>query len=197
MNDLPSTPSIHGQLSTLVGREVKQLRKTSETPPRVSVIDVITAVLGVSGNVAAVTLGRLKSEFPEVTSGCCDFKFKGRGQRGTPVTCVRGIVEIVVLLPGRQAAKVRRQAASLLTRYLGGDLALVDEICRNRGLQEELAVQRPEDPRRLFGEAVEAAGSAPVMGEQQLAEFARTSFHAPYQQSSNGLRYTSTSALRT
>ena len=47
----------------------------------------------------AVTMGRLKAEYPEVTSGCCDFKFKGRGQRGTPVTCVRGIVEIVMLLP--------------------------------------------------------------------------------------------------
>ena len=72
----PRTPSIHGQLSTLLGREVKQLRKTGQVPPRVSVIDVISAFLGVSGNVAAVTLGRLKSEYPEVTSGCCDFKLK-------------------------------------------------------------------------------------------------------------------------
>ena len=166
MSDSPRASSIHGQLSTLLGREVKQVRKTSQVPPRVSVIDVISAFLGVSGNVAAVTLGRLKSEYPEVTSGCCDFKFKGRGQRGTPVACVRGIVEIVVLLPGRHAARVRRQAAELLTRFLGGDLSLVDEICRNRGMQEELAVQNPEDPRRIFGEAVEAAGP---LGEQQLA----------------------------
>ena len=33
----------------------------------------------------AVTMGRLKAEYPEVTSGCCDFKFKGRGQRNAPV----------------------------------------------------------------------------------------------------------------
>ena len=166
MSDSPRTPSIHGQLTTLLGREVKQLRKTSQVPPRVSVIDVISAFLGVSGNVAAVTLGRLKSEYPEVTSGCCDFKFKGRGQRDTPVACVRGIVEILVLLPGRQAARVRRQAAEILTRYLGGDLSLVDEICRNRGMQEELAIQNPGDARRVFGEAVEATG---LMGEEQLA----------------------------
>ena len=49
------------QLATLLGREVKQLRKTDETPPRASVIDVISAVLGVSGNVAAVTLEHLKA----------------------------------------------------------------------------------------------------------------------------------------
>ena len=34
-----------------------------------------------------------------------------RGQRGTPVTDVRGIVEVVMLLPGRMAACVRLQAA--------------------------------------------------------------------------------------
>ena len=114
---------IQQQLATLLGREVKQLRKTDETPSRASVIDVISAVLGVSANVAAVTLGRLKAEYPEVTSGCCDFKFKGRGQRGTAVACARGLFEIVMLLPGRQAANIRRQAASLLCRWLGGDLS--------------------------------------------------------------------------
>ena len=63
-----------------------------------------------------------------------------------------------MLLPGQPAARVRRQAAELLCIYVGGDLALVDEVCRNRGFQEHLAVQAPEDPRRLFGEVVEATG---------------------------------------
>ena len=43
-----------------------------------------------------------------------------RGQRITPVTCATGIIEIVLLLPGRVAARVRRQAAELLCRCLGG-----------------------------------------------------------------------------
>jgi len=68
-----------------------------------------------------------------------------------------GIVEIVMLLPGRQAARVRRHAAELLVRYLDGDRALVDEVCRDRGFQEALAVRAPEDPRRLFGADVEAS----------------------------------------
>jgi hypothetical protein len=110
---------IRQQLATLLNKDVKTLRRTDETPPRVSVIDVISAILGVSGNIAAKALGRLKSEFPEVTPGCRDFKFKGRGQRDTPATCVRGIVEIVLLLPGREAARVRRKAAELLCRWLG------------------------------------------------------------------------------
>ena len=57
-----------------------------------------------------------------------DFRFPGRGQRNTPVTDVRGIVEIVMLLPGQQAACVRRQAAELLVRYLGGDMRIIDEV---------------------------------------------------------------------
>ena len=65
----------------------------------------------------------------------------------------------------KRAARVRRQAAELLCRYFRGDLALVDEVCRLRGFQEELAVARPEDPRRLFGEVVEATA-----GGSQLAQ---------------------------
>ena len=59
----------------------------------------------------------------------------------------------------KQAARVRRQAAELLCRYLGGDTKLVEEVCRLRGFQEELAVQAPEDSRRVFGESVEAAAA--------------------------------------
>ncbi len=46
---------------------------------------------------------------------------------------------------------------------MGGDLHIVDEVCRNRGLQQELAANAPEHPLRIFGQVVE--GSA---GEQQL-----------------------------
>ena len=49
----------------------------------------------------------------------------------------------------------------------GGDITLVDEVCRNRGLQEDLAVQEPDHPMRAFGEAVEAAsGSGGPVAEQ-------------------------------
>ena len=86
-------------------------------------------------------------EYPEVGTNCSHLKFPGRGQRDTPVVDVRGIVEIVMLLPGRHAARVRRQAVELLCRYLGGDLALVDKVYRNRGFQEQLAVRN--DPKGI------------------------------------------------
>ena len=98
-------------------------------------------------------------------------KFKGRGQRDTCVTDAKGIVEVIMLLPGQQAARVRRQAAELLCRYVGGDLALVDEVCRNRGFQEQLAVQAPEDPRRLFGEVVEATAGGSQRARRRVRVF--------------------------
>ena len=42
----------------------------------------------------------------------------------------------------------------------------MDEVCRIRGFQEHLAVERPEDPLRVFGEAVEAATSSGTVAEQ-------------------------------
>ena len=65
---------------------------------------------------ARVTLERIKESHPEVYPNWINFRFPGRGQRETPIADVRGIVEIVMLLPGRHAARVRRQAAELLCR---------------------------------------------------------------------------------
>ena len=41
-----------------------------------------------------------------------------------------------------------------------GDLKIVDEVCAIHGLQRHLAAERPDDPRRIFGEAVEARAAA-------------------------------------
>ena len=162
---------VQAQLSKLLGRKVKQVRKTDEVPPRISVIDVAVVITGKDANHAAQDVGYVKDRHPEVTQILGDFKFCGQGQKKTPVTDLRGAVELTFLLPGRHAARVRRQAAELLCRYLGGDLSLVDEVCRIRGFQAEMAVQRPEDPRRIFGEAVEATGGA--NGGAMITELAR------------------------
>jgi hypothetical protein len=163
---------IQQQLATLLGREVKQVRKTEDVPAKISVIDVVVAITGKDARHSAQEVRTICDRYQDVDRNLVHVKFldsRGRrGQKDTPVTDARGIVEIVMLLPGNQAARVRREAAELLCRWLGGDLTIIDEVCRNRGLQEDLAVQNPEDPRRAFGEAVEV-GSAPVMGEQQLA----------------------------
>ena len=90
---------------------------------------------GKDKNQAAEDLRRISTAHPEVKAICFDFKFPGRGQRDTPVTDAKGIVDIIMLQSTKRAARVRRQAAELLCRYLGVDLALVDEVCRLRGFQ--------------------------------------------------------------
>ena len=147
------------QLAALLGREAVRIRRTDENPPRVSIIDVTMAVSGGSQHDAAKSLRRLCDQYPEVGPNWSHLKFKGPGQRQTPVTEAKGIVEVIMLLQGQQAARVRRQAAELLCRWLGGDMAIIDEVCALRGFQDQLAVQAPEDPRRLFGAAVEASSS--------------------------------------
>ena len=137
-----------------------QVRKTNETPPRISVIDVATFVTGKSASNAARDVAFVRDRHPEVSQKLGHFLFPGQGQRNTPVTSATGIIEIVMLLPGRMASHVRRQASELLCRYLGGDIALVDEVCAIRGFQEEWAVQETENAMRIFGERVEESGGA-------------------------------------
>ena len=135
-------------------------------------IDVACAIPGHDADYASQAVRNIYEKYPEVHEKIMDFKFPGRGQRKTAVTDARGIVEVVMLLPGRHAAHVRRQAAELLVRYLGGDVSLVGEVCALRGLQERLAAEQPEDPLRAFGEAVEVvsnvSGPMPMVG--QLAQ---------------------------
>ena len=38
-------------------------------------------------------------------------------------------------------------------------MAIIDEVCALSGFQEQVVVQAPEDPRRLFGAAVEASST--------------------------------------
>ena len=120
--DMRAISDLMASLSQLSDGAVRGIRKTAEDPPRVSVLDVISAVTGLDTNHASTYYTRLQEQFPEVATNCGNFRFPGRGQRDTPVTCVKGTVTIVMLLPGRAAAHVRKQAASTLVRYLGGEL---------------------------------------------------------------------------
>ena len=70
-----------------------------------------------------------------------------KGRKKTPVADLRSAVELTFLLPGRHAARIRRQAAELLCRYLGGDLALVDEVCRNPGFQKKKKIRGQKNVR--------------------------------------------------
>ncbi|MDD4938242.1 MAG: hypothetical protein PHX34_04500 [Candidatus Shapirobacteria bacterium] len=65
---------------------------------------------------------------PEVYTFCINFKFKGSGQRETPVLNAQGVVMVLQLIPGRIAAQFRMQCGNIIVRYLGGDQTLINEI---------------------------------------------------------------------
>ena len=67
------------QLAALLGSEIFRIRKTDETPQRVSIIDVVMAVTGGSQHDAARSLRRLSDQYPEVGPNWSHLKFKGRG----------------------------------------------------------------------------------------------------------------------
>ena len=72
-------------LSGLTDGAVRGIRKTSEDPTRVSVLDVISVVTGLDSSNSASYFNRLGEQFPEVSAACTLFKFPGRGQRDTEV----------------------------------------------------------------------------------------------------------------
>ena len=57
---------------------LRSIRKTDEDPPRISSLDVITAMTGLDSSNASTVYGRLKERFPEVGTDCADFKFTGK-----------------------------------------------------------------------------------------------------------------------
>ena len=139
-------------LSSLTDGTVRQIKKTCEDPPRLSVINVIGAVTGHTLTVCSHTLQNLLQKFPEVRPNTSNFKFPGRGQRDTIVTDAHGIIEVVMVLKRKTTASVKKNAARVLVRYFGGDSTMIGEIAQNRLTQEELD---EDHPARIFGQAVE------------------------------------------
>ena len=148
---LQNIPDLMASLTQLNEHAVQQIRKTTETPPRLSVIDLVAAVTGFTPHAAANAVLRLKAAYPEVSSLDGHFRFGGRGQRDTPVTDARGAIELLMLLPGKTAAIARQSAANVVVRYLGGDVSLVHEVMAHRQVQAQLD---PEHPASIFGQTV-------------------------------------------
>jgi len=73
------------------------IRKTADDPPKVSVYDVIAIITKQAPKNAIRSWLDMKNVYPEVTNNLSHFKFKGQGQRETPVADAREIVSVVLL----------------------------------------------------------------------------------------------------
>lgn len=115
----------------------QNIRYTRETPPKVSVYDVIRVITGTTN--PHIVYARLKETHAGALTNSLVFLFEGQGQHPTPITDAAGIIEIINLLPGTRAARFRKAGARVLVRVLGGDETLVTEIRENAGRLEALA----------------------------------------------------------
>lgn len=80
------------------------------------------------------------------------------GHHPTPILDIRGAARLWACLPGARASAFRSTLADTWIRVFGGDETLVDDIRRNRQIQDNL----PRDhPGRAFGEAVDERTQTP------------------------------------
>ena len=84
-----------------------------------SVYDAIAAIEGHACN-PKEEYRRLAERYPEVGALCDHFQLSGQGQRETPVANAKTLVQIILLLPGEQAAKIRTEASMVFVDFLGG-----------------------------------------------------------------------------
>ena len=63
---IQNIPDLMISMAELDEDSVQRVRKTAESPPRVSIIGVVALVTGFSPDVASNTVQRLKEVFPEV-----------------------------------------------------------------------------------------------------------------------------------
>jgi hypothetical protein len=126
-----------------------KVRKTDENPPRVSIHDLIEAILGQKDR---KVWERLEESNPQVVALNHHFKFKGQGQRPTPVTDAKGVVMILNLLPGHRAAQFRLKCADVIVRYLGGDMSLINEI---KTINEAQNSSPENSPMTFFAQSID------------------------------------------
>lgn len=120
------------------------VRVTKETLPRVALIDVTMGVCGQTRQRASQTFQKLDKE---VTRKFGHFQFPGEVQRGTPVGTASEFMELVMMLPGKNAETFRVKAARIITRYYAGDRSMTEEIVviqKKRKLEEEIELLKLE-----------------------------------------------------
>ena len=71
-----SGDDIPAQLAALLGRTITRLRITDEVPPRISVVDLATAIIEKDTSLAAQDVAYVKERHPEVNRILSDCTFK-------------------------------------------------------------------------------------------------------------------------
>ena len=118
----------------------KGIRKTEETPPRYAIPEVIRLVKGAGHE--SRELSRLRAHYPEVFAKellrvrerhgvgnpnwvpnlAVRFRDRAGGlnRNETPVATIHGLVDVILLLPGKMSAELRSKIVNVFVRFVGG-----------------------------------------------------------------------------
>jgi len=164
--------ALRQQLAEIKGVPLEQVGRIRMTPEKLpSLVDVGVVLTGKDARHTCRDVQAVLQKYPEVAQKVDHFHFGGQGQRNTPVPKdLAALIEIIFLLPGRAAAQVRRAAAQVFVRYLGGDLTLIGEVEHLNHVQAFLRENAPEHPMRAFGEAVEGEQAGDNMALKRKRE---------------------------
>lgn len=99
----------------------------------------------------------LNGVMKEVSTGCRNIQFKGPGQKETTLITFKGVLKLIMALPGVNAREMRDKFVDVLRRYFAGDPTLVSELVENNA---------SDAPINQF--AREDAGVAQVITEEQI-----------------------------
>ena len=147
---------------------IGRIRITPDKQP--SLIDAISIITRKNKNDSSTVWRRIELEIQSrgMQTNCLHAIFPGHG-RDTPVAKdLKTLIQVIFMLPGREASLVRQAAAEVFIRFMGGDLSLIQDVQRMNDVQSFLRENDPENPMRVFGEAVELS-----------TELAQTSPEAP------------------
>ena len=101
----------------------------------VSLRDFIMRLCKNNDKRATHTWDRLSQDWKEkLQSFCSRFQFPGRGQSEQPVITFSGAIKLAMILPGKYVKKYRYKFASIISRFLDGDLEMCSEIVKNRSV---------------------------------------------------------------
>ena len=99
----------------------KRIRRTSESPPRFSIVDAISIATALNGNGAAREFRRLRTAYPAHCARIANVHFSGEKQRPTPVCEAAELENLFAVLPGK-AANVFRVTGEAPTKRKGGTI---------------------------------------------------------------------------
>jgi hypothetical protein len=110
----------------------KGIRKTVRVTDdgMIYAVDLAMVVTGLSRNDAGQALRRLPDKvFP--SGNLPERNLPGKGNAHTKLLTFKHAIELIMVLPGTIAKKIRQKFADIITRYIAGDATLVDEIKAN------------------------------------------------------------------